>query len=83
MESFILELNKLFFRTMHSSALRVLECIAWGRSATSDCEASPVETGDIKTGDKETRESKISLLRGLDTFHLLKIEHKESWALVM
>ena len=52
---------------MHSSALRALECIAWGRSATSDCETSGVETGGvetggIKTGDKEIRESKISLL---------------------
>ena len=60
---------------MHSSALRALECIAWGRSATSDCETNDVETGDIKTGDKETRESKISLFRGLDTVYLLKIEH--------
>ena len=60
---------------MHSSALCALECIAWGRSATSDCETSDAETGDSKTGDKETRESKISLLRGSDTFHLLKIEH--------
>ena len=52
----------LVVRTMHSSALRALECIAWGRSATSDCETSGVETGGIKTGDKEIRESKISLL---------------------
>ena len=62
-------------RTMHSSALRALECIAWGRSATSDCETSDAKTVDSKIGDKETRESKISLFRGLYTFHLLKIEH--------
>ena len=52
---------------MHSSTLRALEYIAWGRSATSDCKTSGVETGGvetggIKTGDKEIRESKISLL---------------------
>ena len=53
----------------------MLECIAWGLSATGDCETSDPETSDTKTGDKETRESKISLFRGLETFHLLKIEH--------
>ena len=62
-----LTIEPLILRTMHSSALRALECIAWGRSATSDCETSGVETGGvetggIKTGDKEIRESKISLL---------------------
>ena len=62
-------------RTMHSSALRALECIAWGRSATSYSETSDAETGDSKTGDKETRDSKISLYRGVDTVYLLKIEH--------
>ena len=29
-ELILLELNQLFFRTMHSSALRALECIALG-----------------------------------------------------
>ena len=53
MESFILELNELFFRTMHSSALRALECIAWGRGSTGDSETGDAETGDIKTSERE------------------------------
>ena len=51
-----LELNQLFFRTMHSR----------GRGVTSDHETSDVETGDVETGDAETsdrgsRENKLSL----------------------
>ena len=42
-----LELNQLFFRTMHSSA-------PWGRGAKSDHETSDVETGDAETGDAGT-----------------------------
>ena len=58
-----LSIESFILRTIHSSLLR----IAWGRSATSDCETSGVETGGvetggIKTGDKEIRESKMSLL---------------------
>ena len=40
-------------RTMHSSALRALECIAWGRSSTGDSETGDAETGDIKTSERE------------------------------
>ena len=44
----------------------MLECIAWGRGATSDHETSDVETGDVETGDAETSdrgsgENKLSL----------------------
>ena len=63
-------MKSLIFRTMHSSALRTLECIALGRSATSDCETSNAETGDSKTSDKETRESKISLFKRSRYFSL-------------
>ena len=40
-------------RTMHSSALRALECIAWGRGSTGDSETGDAETGDIKTSERE------------------------------
>ena len=38
---------------MHSSALRALECIAWGRSSTGDSETGDAETGDIETSERE------------------------------
>ena len=41
MESFILELNQLFFRN----------ALSWGCGATSDLETSDVETGDAETSD--------------------------------
>ena len=40
-------------RTMHSSALCALECIAWGRGSTGDSETGDAETGDIKTSERE------------------------------
>ena len=40
-------------RTKHSSALRVLEGIAWGCSPTGDSETGDAETGDTKTTEKE------------------------------
>ena len=40
-------------RTMRSSALRALECIAWGRGTTGDSETGDIETGDIKTSERE------------------------------
>ena len=40
-------------RTMLSSALRSLECIAWGRGSTGDSETGDAETGDTKTSEKE------------------------------
>ena len=40
-------------RTMHSSALRALECIAWGRGSTGDSETGDAETGDTKTSERE------------------------------
>ena len=67
--------NNWFLEQYILARSAMLECIAWGLSATGDCETSDPETSDTKTGDKETRESKISLFRGLETFHLLKIEH--------
>ena len=42
---------------MHSSALRALECIAWGRSATSDCKTSDAEIVDTKISDGQASES--------------------------
>ena len=75
MESFILELNQSFFRTMHSSALRArMHCLE-GRDATSDHETSDAEIGDAETGDEGASESKMAFLRGLDTVYLLNIEH--------
>ena len=50
-ELIFLELNQLFFRTMHSSAHR----------ATSDLETSDVETGDAGTSDRGSSENKLSL----------------------
>ena len=45
-------------RTMHSSALRALECIALecialGRGSTGDSETGDAETGDLKTSERE------------------------------
>ena len=40
-------------RTVHSSALRALECIAWGRGSTGDSETGDTETGDTKTSERE------------------------------
>ena len=42
-----------------------------GRDATSDYEKINAESGDTKTIDEGTGESKISVLKGLDTIHLL------------
>ena len=56
---------------MHSSA--PLECVAWVCDATSDYETSDAETGDAETGGRESSENKLSLSRGLDDIHLLKI----------
>ena len=39
--------------TMHSSELRMLECIALGRGSTGDSETGDAETGDIKTSERE------------------------------
>ena len=39
-------------RTMHSSALRVLECIG-GRGPTGDSEKGDAETGDAETSERE------------------------------
>ena len=55
---------------MHFSALRTLECIAWGWSASSDCDISDAETGDVETSDEEASESQMAFLRGLDTIYL-------------
>ena len=38
---------------MHSSALRVLECIALGRGSTGDSETVDAENGDTKTSERE------------------------------
>ena len=65
----------LVVRTMHSSALCALECIAWGRYATSDYETSDAETGDAKTCDRWSSKKKSSLSRGLVSIYLLKIEN--------
>ena len=54
-----LAIESFIFRTMHSSALHALECIAWGRSETSDCETSDDKTGDVETGNEGASESKI------------------------
>ena len=40
-------------RTMHSSALRALECIVLGRGATSDLETCDAKIGDAETSDRE------------------------------
>ena len=48
-----LAVELLIFRTMHSSALRELECIAWGRGSTGDSETGDAETGDLKTSERE------------------------------
>ena len=45
-------------RTMHSSALRALECIALGRGATGFGGTSDDETGADETGDRGTSESR-------------------------
>ena len=39
--------------TIHSSALRALECITLGRGSTADSETGDAETGDIKTSERE------------------------------
>ena len=45
------------FRTMHSSELCSLECIAWVHGVTSDCDTSDAESGDTKTGDNGTKQN--------------------------
>ena len=40
-------------RTMHSSALRALECIGWGRGATGHSDTSAAETGAAETSERE------------------------------
>ena len=40
---------------------RTLECVAWGRDATSDYETSDAETGDAETSDRGSSENKLSL----------------------
>ena len=40
-------------RTMHSSALRALVCIVWGRGPTGDSETGDAETGDAETSERE------------------------------
>ena len=75
-------------RTMHSSALHALECIAWGRSSTGDSETGDAETSDSKTSEsKREREREIlpylALVRSRDfdkqrtksKLHKLMINH--------
>ena len=40
-------------RTMHSSVLRALDFIAWGRGPTVDFETGDAETGDAETSERE------------------------------
>ena len=74
-ELIFLELNQLFFRTMHSKCSPRQNALPWGRGAASDHETSDVKTGDVEAGDRGTSESKILFFMGLDTVYLLKIEH--------
>ena len=45
-------------RTMHSSALRGLECIAWMCGSTGDSETGDAKTGDTKTSERESSKNR-------------------------
>ena len=47
---------------MHSSALRALECIGWGRGATGHSDTSAAETGAAETSEREKENCLFLLL---------------------